>query len=114
MRLGFPGGSVVKNLPVNAGDLGLIPGSERSPGEGNYNPFQYSCLGESHGQRSYEGYSLWDCKRVRHDLATKTITKHKRQMMMKVKAHLGVKRVGGVGVLFYRGQGGSLWSLKSS
>ena len=37
-----------------------------------------------------------------------------RQIMMKVKAHLGVKRVGGVGVLFYRGQGGSLWSLKSS
>ena len=33
--LGFPGGSVVKNLPVNAGDVGLIPESGRSPGEGN-------------------------------------------------------------------------------
>ena len=43
-----------------------------------------------------------------------TNMKHMRQIMMKVKAHLGVKRVGGVGVLFYRGQGGSLWSLKSS
>ena len=40
--LGFPGGSVVKN-PVNAGDLGLIPGSGRSPGEGNDNPLQYFC-----------------------------------------------------------------------
>ncbi|CAN0510176.1 unnamed protein product, partial [Rangifer tarandus platyrhynchus] len=42
--LGFPGDSVVKNLPVNAGDTGLIPGSGRSPGEGNGNPLQYSCL----------------------------------------------------------------------
>ena len=42
---GFFGGSVVKNLPANTGDLGLIPGWGRSPGEGNGNPFQYSCLG---------------------------------------------------------------------
>ena len=41
----FPGGSVVKNLPANAGDMGLIPGLERSPGEENGNPLQYSCLG---------------------------------------------------------------------
>ena len=44
---GFPGGSVVKNLPANAGDtgdLGLIPGLGRSPGKGNGTPFQYSCL----------------------------------------------------------------------
>ena len=34
---GFPGGSVVKNSPANAGDVGLIPGSARSPGEGNSN-----------------------------------------------------------------------------
>ena len=36
---------LVKNLPANAGDTGLIPGSERSPREGNGNPPQYSCLG---------------------------------------------------------------------
>ena len=41
----FPDRSVVKNPPVNAGDTGLIPGSGRSPGEGNGNPCQYSCLG---------------------------------------------------------------------
>ena len=35
---------MVKNLPANAGDMGLIPGSERSSGEGNGNPLQYSCL----------------------------------------------------------------------
>ena len=42
---GFPGGSVVKNLPANAGRPGFNPWSGRSPGEGNGNPFQYSCLG---------------------------------------------------------------------
>ena len=42
---GFSGGSVVKNLPDNAKDMGLIPGWGRSPGIGNDNPFQYSCLG---------------------------------------------------------------------
>ena len=41
----FPGGSVVKNLPTNAQDTGSIPGSGRSPGEGNGNPLQYSSLG---------------------------------------------------------------------
>ena len=43
--MGFPGGSVVKNLPANAGDMGLIPDLGTSPGEGNGNPLQYSCLG---------------------------------------------------------------------
>ena len=47
---GFPGGSVVKNSPANAedsGDAGSIPGSGRSPGEGNDNLLQYSCLENS-------------------------------------------------------------------
>ena len=45
---GFPGVTVVENLPANvesARDSGLIPGSGRPPGEGRGNPFQYSCLG---------------------------------------------------------------------
>ena len=41
---GFPGGSEVKASACNAGDLGSIPGLGRSPGEGNGNPLQYSCL----------------------------------------------------------------------
>ena len=45
--MGFPGGSVVKNPPANAGDTGLIPGSGRSLGEGSGNPLQYSCLENS-------------------------------------------------------------------
>ena len=43
-KWGFPGGSVVKNPPVDAGDMCLIPGTGRFPGEGNGNPLQYSCL----------------------------------------------------------------------
>ena len=50
---GLSGGSVVKNLPADAGDVGLIPGWERSPGEGSGNPLQYSCLGN--GQRKLVG-----------------------------------------------------------
>ena len=42
--MGFPGGSEVKVSACNVGDLGSIPGSGRSPGEGNGNPFQYSWL----------------------------------------------------------------------
>ena len=42
--MGFPGGSAVKNLPTNVGDMGSIPELRRSPGEGNGNPLQYSCL----------------------------------------------------------------------
>ena len=48
--LGFPGGAVVKNLPANAGDArdaDSIPGSGRSPGGGNSNPLQYTCLKNS-------------------------------------------------------------------
>ena len=43
--MNFPGGSVVKNPPANAGDSGSVPGMERFPGEGNGNLLQYSCLG---------------------------------------------------------------------
>ena len=42
--MSFPSGWTVKNLPANKGDAGLIPGSGRSPGEGNGNSLQYSCL----------------------------------------------------------------------
>ena len=57
---GLPGGTVVKNLPANArdtGDLGLIPGSGRSPGGGKGNPLQYSCL-----KKSLVGYNPKSCK----------------------------------------------------
>ena len=51
---GFPGGSVVKNLPANEEDLSSIPGSGRSPGEENGNPLQYSCLGKPVDREAWE------------------------------------------------------------
>ena len=44
-KTGFPGGSVAGNPPAHAGDTGLIPELGRSPGEGNGNRLQYTCLG---------------------------------------------------------------------
>ena len=44
---------MVKNLPDNVGDAGLIPGSEISPGEENGNPLQYSCLGNPMDRRTW-------------------------------------------------------------
>ena len=52
--MGFPGGSEVKASASNVGDLGSIPGSGRSPGEGNGNPLQYSCL-----ENPVDGGALW-------------------------------------------------------
>ena len=66
-HLGFPGGSVVKNPSVIAGEEGFHPGSGRYPGGRNGNPLQSLLPGKSHGQRRLVGYSLWGRKRVRHD-----------------------------------------------
>ena len=59
----FPGGSVAKNPPANAGNEGLTPGSGRSSGEGNGNSLQYSC----HGQRSLADCSPPGSERAGHD-----------------------------------------------
>ena len=59
---GFPGGSDGKESAYSEGDLGSVPGSERSPGGGHDNPLQYSCLENPHGQRSLVGYSPQDHK----------------------------------------------------
>ena len=97
---GFTGGSVVKNLPANAGntslilgpdfpggsegkestcnvgDLGSIPGLGRSPGGGYGNPLQYSCLENPHGQRSLVGCSPWGHK---ESDTTKRLSTHARK-----------------------------------
>ena len=72
---GFPGGTVVKNPSVNAGDSrepGLIPGSGRSPGEGNGNPLQYSCW-ETPWTEEPDGLQFKGSQRVRHYWVTKTL-----------------------------------------
>ena len=53
---------MVKKSACNDGDLGLNPGSGKSPGGGGGNPLQYSCLENPHGQRSLAGYSPWSHK----------------------------------------------------
>ena len=64
--MGFLGGSDGKESACNAGDLNLIPESGRSPGEGNGNPFQYSCLENSVDRAAWWIQSMGS-QRVRHD-----------------------------------------------
>ena len=73
--LGFPGCSDSKESTCNVGDLGLIPGLGRSPGEEYSKPLQYSCLENPHGQRSLAGYSPWGCKES--DTTEQLSTQHK-------------------------------------
>ena len=61
---GFPGGSDGKESARNVGGLGSVPGLGRSPGEGNDNPLQYSCLENPHGQVSLAGYNPWGHKEL--------------------------------------------------
>ena len=55
---------MVKNPSANAGDMGSIPGSGRSPGEGNDNPLQCSCVENPIDKRSLVGFSLWGQKEL--------------------------------------------------
>ena len=66
--MGFPGGSVVKNYPTHAGDVGSIPGSGRVPGEGNGSPLQYSCLRNPTDKRAWQA-TVHSVARARPSLA---------------------------------------------
>ena len=70
IHMNFPCSLVSKRSACNAEDRGLIPGSGRSPGEGNGNPLQYSCL-ENPMDRGVWQATVHGVARVRHDLATK-------------------------------------------
>ena len=83
---GFPGGAEVKASACNVGDLGSIPGSGRSPGEGNGNPLQYSCLenlmdrgawwATVHGSRSQTRLSDFTFTLLRVWLRNDTLSMH--------------------------------------
>ena len=62
----MPGGTVVKNPPADAGDTGPIPGLERSPGEGNGKPLQYTCVGNP--------MDRGDCQAAVHGVAKESNT----------------------------------------
>ena len=68
--LGFPGDSDSKESACNMGHLGSIPGSGRSPGKGNGNLLQYSCLGSPMDRGAWQA-TVSGVARVRHDLVTK-------------------------------------------
>ena len=68
---GLPCGLDSKESACNAGDVGLIPGSGRSPGEGNGNPLQYSCL-ENLWTEEPGGLPSMGSQKVRHNWATNT------------------------------------------
>jgi len=67
---GFPCSSVGKESACNAGDLGLIPGLGRSPGEGNGNPLKYSCLENPMDKGAWRA-TVHGVTKVGHDLPTK-------------------------------------------
>ena len=69
-KLGLASSASSKNLPVNAGDIrevGLIPGSGRSPGGGHGNPLQYSCLENPMDRGAWKAIQSIASQRVRHD-----------------------------------------------
>ena len=66
MYMDFPSGSVVKNLPANAGDAGSISGLGRSPGGGHGNPLQYSCLKNPMDRGAWQATQSTGLQRVGH------------------------------------------------
>ena len=65
-KWGFPHSSISKESACSAGDLGSIPGSGRSPGEGNGSPFQYSCLENPMDREAWQA-TVYGVARVGHD-----------------------------------------------
>ena len=100
--MGFPGGSVLKNLPADAGfssvqfsrsvvsdslrPVGSIPGSGRSPGEGNGNPLQYSFLGNPMDRRTWQA-TVCGIRKVGHDLVTEQQQRKLKLFYLQVAFH---------------------------
>ena len=84
-----PGGSDGKASAYNVGDLGWIPGLGRSPGEGNGNPLQYSCL-ENPMDKGAWWATVHGVARARHNLATKFSRKHTLLIGFWIQPSLGI------------------------
>ena len=80
----FPHSSVGKSSACNAGDLGSIPGSGRSPGEGNGNPLQYSYLGNPMDRGAWQA-TVHGIARVRYNLVTKPPPSCSAQTFLRVE-----------------------------
>ena len=90
---GFPGGSVVKNLPANEGDVGSIL-SRKILWRRKWQPAPVLMPGKSHGQRSVAGYSRWSHKKIRHDSMTKQQQQQKRGKTTEQTIHKWFQGVG--------------------
>ena len=88
---GFPGGAVVKNPLANSGDVGSTLGLGRSPGEGNGNPLQYSCLGNPVDRGAWRATVQGVAKS--HERATEQSAV---LIVTFIGAHMAVSRVGGI------------------
>ena len=81
-RVGFPDSSDSKESACNAGDPGSIPGSGISPGEGNGNPLQYSCLEDSMDRGAWKATLVsWGHRKVKHNWATNIANKRERKKL---------------------------------
>ena len=83
--MGFRGGSLVKSLPANGGDVGLTSGLDGFPGEENGNPLQNSCLGNPMDRGAWWATVCGGHKRTGHDLATK---QQHQQIMQIIHDHV--------------------------
>ena len=95
---GFPGGTMVKHPPANAGDTGSISGSGRSLGEGNGNPLQYSCLKNSidrgaYSLQGYVDYSLYGLQAIVHRVAQSNMRERQHTHHTQVMSQAQVKLV---------------------
>ena len=86
-RWGFPGGSDGKESACNAGDLGSVPGLGRPSGEGNGNPFQYSCLENStdRGCSSWGSKELATTEQLTHDTTSWKMCLVLKELILKVE-----------------------------
>ena len=103
---------VVKNLPVNAGDIrdeGLIPGLGRCPEGGYGNPLQYPCLGQSPGQRSLVGYSAQDHKELGTNEETSLHSLHILSLGKEMATHSSIL----AWRIPWTGEPGGPWSMGS-
>ena len=93
---GFPSSSDSKESACNARDPGSIPGSRRSPGKGNGNPLQYSCLENSVNRGAWRA-TVHGVARVRHDLSTKEVGWGQGGERAMVSVYVLMECVGGEG-----------------
>ena len=87
--MGFLHSSVGKESACNAGDPGSIPGSGRSPGEGNGNPLQYACLENPMDREACWTIIVHGIARVRHNLATKPPPQSPQRDLQRTEKHTG-------------------------